>query len=441
MSLGKNNFTLTKQENGNERFPVQGVRGINFAHIANDGETSIPFSSLVLPSSYAQSGFANPSGDFLLSLGLSAYRGNFIITSSLGYTIQKSEYVVTNSAINFKDYVASENEIFEVSVPGVVTGGQRIVDVRTYKIAGDLLNGTDEFDMGIEVDVNNFEFLVFREGQQLFQATNNDSSGTSGNFYILDPDGDGKGSTIKFFSSASAGDEPILVVSLGGVADSPSVSTFQEIDNLAGQIDAIVPTVAALADVPESTFRGAPARPNLLAFADRVLQIENTLDSFLNIDIRNYQNIQEYQIQENLSAIANKTNEFQWNLGSATITNSGFTLIAPEDDNANTRTIFRANRRVEVQIYFDCAFTVNDQPLITKNGVVTISGNACYGTNAYVQASGSLILEAGEFFTVGSGGNARTFASGGTPPTNAGLFATVTFIAKDLTTQKLGDLI
>lgn len=280
MSTGKENFTLEKQENGNERFPVVGVRGINFAHESPGGETNIPYNNLILPSDYASSGFSNPSYNFLAEQALNRFKGQVLITSSLGYPIQKSEYVVGATSIEFKNYVTSPDEILEVSINGAISGGQVLGDIRTYKIPGEIADTLDEFDMGIEVNINNFMFLVHRDGEQMFQADNNDSSGATGNFYILDPDNDGMGSTIKFFDPA-VGNEGIMVSSIGGVIDSPSVSTFQEIDYLAGQLDVVIPTVAALAGVPESNFRAAPNNVNIAAFNNRVTAIENALNLLL----------------------------------------------------------------------------------------------------------------------------------------------------------------
>lgn len=280
MSTGKENFTLEKEENGNERIPIQTVRGINFAHKSPGGETNILYNGLVLPGEFAASGFTNPSASFLMELGLSKYKGNLEVTSSLT-TLQKSDYQVTSTGIFFKSYISTLNEIFEVSLHGVISGGQYVSDVRSYKFPGEILDGFDEFNIGIEVDIFDFNFLVFRNGQQVFQSDNNDSSGATGNFYIVDLDGDGRGSTLKFFDPA-VGDEAMMVASNGGVVDSPTISTFQEIDFLGGQLDAIIPTVAVLAGVPESNFRGAPARPNVLAFAARVSKIEANFNALLD---------------------------------------------------------------------------------------------------------------------------------------------------------------
>lgn len=282
MSTGKENFTLEKEENGNERFPAQAVRGITFAHESPGGETEIPFNALILPSDWASSGLSNPSAISLLEKNLAKDRARVSITSSLGYPIQKSAFKVTNTAIIFKDYITSADEILEISVDGQISGAQVVADLRSYKIEGEIADGLDEFDFGVSSKIRpeDFMFLVHRSGEQMFQADNNDDSGATGDFYILDPDNDGMGTTLKFFDPA-VGDEGVSVTSIGGVIDSPSVSTFQEIDYLAGQLDIVIPTVAALAGVPESNFRGAPARPNIAAFSNRITAIERALNLLL----------------------------------------------------------------------------------------------------------------------------------------------------------------
>jgi hypothetical protein len=112
----------------------------------------------------------------------------------------------------------------------------------------------------------------------MFRSDNNDSSGATGNYYYVDTDGDGKSSLIRFFDP-SVGVEPVLVATTGGVVDSPNASTFQQIEHLAGQLDAVVPTVAALAGVPESNFRAGPNNVDLKTFGDILININNKYDT------------------------------------------------------------------------------------------------------------------------------------------------------------------
>ena len=47
------------------------------------------------------------------------------------------------------------------------------------------------------------------------------------------------------------------------------------IEKLAGEVDALVPTVAVLAGVPENTFQTAPSSVDLANFGNRVLNLES----------------------------------------------------------------------------------------------------------------------------------------------------------------------
>jgi hypothetical protein len=69
-------------------------------------------------------------------------------------------------------------------------------------------------------------------------------------------------------------------MSLGVVAEKPNESQLQELERLQGQIDAMVPTLAALAGVPESDFQSAGANNiDLKAFGNQVVQNKNNIET------------------------------------------------------------------------------------------------------------------------------------------------------------------
>lgn len=270
----KNQLSFKKQNVIEQNIPHIGVKSLNFAHeFSSSGESAILFSSLNAPSSWLESGLINPSGASILSAQLQIFKGNVSVTSSARGLIQKTEYVVKNSGIFFKNITSLANEIFEVSVSDVMVAGKAIVDMRTIRVEGTLLDTQTDFLIGYDVDVFNEELVVFRDGIQLFRSDDNDDSGLTGNYHYLDTDNTGRSSVIRFFEPA-VGDEPILVISSGGIVDTANVSTFQQIENLAGQIDNVIPTVAALAGVPESSFRAAPNNVDLRQFGQRVVDLE-----------------------------------------------------------------------------------------------------------------------------------------------------------------------
>lgn len=270
----RNQLSFKKQNVIEQNIPHVGVKNLTFAHeFVNSGESAILFNSLNTPSSWLESGLINPSGISIASAQLQVFKGNVSVISSARGAIQKSEYIVKNSGIFFKNITSLANEIFEVSVSDTMVTGKAIADMRTIRVEGSLLDGQTDFAIGYDVDVLNEELVVFRDGIQLFRSDDNDDSGSTGNYHYLDIGNTSRSSVIRFFEPA-VDDEPILVISSGGIVDKANVSTFQQIENLAGQLDNIVPTVAALAGVPESNFRAAPNYVDLKQFGQRLIDVE-----------------------------------------------------------------------------------------------------------------------------------------------------------------------
>jgi hypothetical protein len=276
---GRSSLSYKKQNVTEQKIPHTGVKNIVFAHeFVSVGEDAILFNSLNTPTPWTESGLQNPSGASLLSANLQAFKSNVEVTSSARGYIQKSEYIVKNNGIYFKNITSLANEVFEVKVSDILVTGQLVVDTRRIRVEGELLDGTTNFVIGNEVDVYDEDIVVFRDGAQMFRSDDNDPSGTTGNYYYVDTTGNGKSSEISFFEPAS-GDEPILISSMGNIVDSPNTSTFQQIEYLAGQLDAVVPTVAALAGVPETNFRTGPNNVDLRQFGSKVIEHEIDIDA------------------------------------------------------------------------------------------------------------------------------------------------------------------
>ena len=281
MVQGKNSKSYKKKNTSDQNQPHTGVKNITFAHLfSNAGETFIPFDSLVTPPEWSTSGLVNPTSQSLLSAQLQVFKNNVTVTSSARGLIQKSEYIVHANRIEFKNITSLVNEVFEVEVADILVTGNLIVDTRGIRVEGVLAAGTADFNVGYQVDVFDEEVIVFRDGQQMFRDINN-AGDDSGNYYYLDTDGDGKSSVIRFNIPAGVADDAILVVSTGHIVDSPNVSTFQQIEYLAGQLDAIVPTVAALAGVPESNFRAGPNSVDLTQFGNLLLNLQKSFNDLL----------------------------------------------------------------------------------------------------------------------------------------------------------------
>lgn len=124
---------------------------------------------------------------------------------------------------------------------------------------------------------------------------------------------------------------------------------------------------------------------------------------------------QEYRIVQNGSSFTNLVAEVEFNLATATITNSNSALLVAEDDSANTRTKFVSTRDgVVVDISWYCQVdTANRTAQIYKNGVLHMEGGIGDSAiaNVEVGVSGTMVLNTGEYFTVATGASLRNVAA------------------------------
>lgn len=406
---GKGNLSYKKQNVQKQNAPHTGVKTITFAHLfADAGDTFIPFDALVTPPDWSTSGLANPTTQSLLSAQLQVFKNNVTVTSSARGLIQKSEYIVHANRIEFKNITSLVNEAFEVEVADILITGNLIVDMQTIRVEGELQNDDTDFNMGYEFDILSEEIIVFREGIQMFRSDNNDSSGATGNYYYVDNQGSGKSSLIRFFEP-SVGVEPILVASTGGVVDSPNVSTFQQIQSLQGQLDAVIPTVAALAGVPESNFRAGPNNVDLKTFGDqlitnkndiadhetRITDLESNLDVFASYGLTN-----AFNVPTGAPVTLDLNVQLEDTYGIVDTTPGAWSFTIPSGKGGLYQ-ISMANRVQDSGIGFtSCIFMYLRKDSIAVGDVILETTNSWYQTQPYpsVSATKTVRLNAGETY-------------------------------------------
>jgi hypothetical protein len=281
MSLtGKNTLSLKRKDVAEQKSIAVGFKKIQFAHKATLGDTNINFNALVLPPE--MSGFTNPSPAELLAAQLFFYRKNLtLISSTKGVLIDYMSYDVSSSnQINFVGFTADDGEVFTGVIDHNARTGINLVDAAPLVSTGELAVSTTDFNVGQLFEINKYSssqvgaVIVYRNGAQQFRNTNNSSSTLDGNYYEVN-NGSGTGQIIRFNTAPSGTFDSILVVSNGLMAYNPDGSALQRIESLSGKVDSMVPTVAALAGVPESTFGGV-SNVDLKSFGDTVLKILNT---------------------------------------------------------------------------------------------------------------------------------------------------------------------
>lgn len=288
MSLtGNGSKSIRRQDVKEQKSIAVGLKKLVMAHKATLGDTGINLSSLSVPSEMSSLGFLNPNSAEILAANLLFYRNNLrIVSSHKGLLMDFLSYdVASSSRINFTGFTAEDGEIFVITYDDNAKTGVQMVDAAALNSTGTLSVGVTDYNVGTPFEVNKYPssqvgaVLVFRNGQIQFRNTNNGLTG--GNYREVDAGG-GLGVIIRFNSAPTGIDDNILVVGNGLLAYKPDGSVLAEVENLAGQLDRVIPTVAALAGVPETDFQGAPNNVDLKAFGDRVLQTEQNITA-LNV--------------------------------------------------------------------------------------------------------------------------------------------------------------
>ena len=272
-----------------------------------------------------------------------------------GY-IQKTQYKVFNDHIEFLTFTAYDNEEFIVEVSDTTKTGNLLVDGSNVSTAGTLAQATTDFNIGTSVPLEG-AVTVFRDGIQMFQNTDNSSGSLDGNYYIIPVTGD-EGSIIRFNTAAGTGGAAVLVSSNGALVERPNLSMLQDIESVAGQIDAIVPTVAALAGVPETDFQANPNNVDLRNFGDRLVDVEDELDTKYGAG-----DFKRQHIQQQGSGGLSGTNDYLWNS----------TIHSGEDD-GELFTITDGELILNVDCFIDVEFSVKLNGSVHSYNNVRVSG-------------------------------------------------------------------
>lgn len=299
MSLtGKNTLSIRRQDVAEQKSTAIAIKKLTFAHKATLGDTGINLSALTTPTEMSTAGFVNPSAADLLACNVLFNRRNVTLISSIrGVLMDYLSYdISTSSRINFQGFTALENEIFIGVVDPVAKTDLKVVDAQPIVVSGDLAIGVTDFNVGVPFETNKYPsqqvgaVVVYRNGVQQFRNPNN---GTTGGNYQEVSSGGALGTLIRFNSAPAGQSDSVLVVSVGLLAERPDGSMMAVIENLAGQIDAMVPTLADLAGVAESTFQSTPNSIDLKQFGDQVISHETKLNTYVG---ENLSTLRQYNL-------------------------------------------------------------------------------------------------------------------------------------------------
>jgi hypothetical protein len=270
MSTGKGTKSIRKSQQGNDLLPSVGFLNTVAKHKATLNQTVINLGSLTTPPEATALGFIQPSGGTLAALDLQRYKNNVkVMSTAKGLMDNPIDYRITGTAqITLADG-AADGEIFTIMVESQPRNGINIVaaqpKVASYLLpAGqtDIPAGTYTVNKNPGEDVG--EFIVIVDRQVQYRNTGNGSSG--GDYQEI-------AGLVRMNDYDPINDRKVVLVWVGALVDNPQDTQLALIQTLQGQIDAMVPTLAALAGVSESVFQTSPNDPDLLAFSATVIDL------------------------------------------------------------------------------------------------------------------------------------------------------------------------
>jgi hypothetical protein len=276
---GKNTKSIRKKDLKESRSKATGFTKLTFAHKAVAGETGIDLGSLVTPTEMASLGFTNPTSGALLEAKLFQFQDNLRLQSSLRGTLMKdlAYRVVSNSRISFEGFTAEEGEIFTGTLDSNPVNGISVVDAQSIIRTGTLLAGQTDVNVGTPFELNKFPgeqmgaVRLYIDGVLQTRNSNNSDTNQDGNYYEFGSQGI---ATILRVNNTDVQDRSYVVISNEALTEPPRDSAFAAIEKVSGQVDALIPTVSALAGVPVTDFQAAPSNADLKVFGDRVIGVE-----------------------------------------------------------------------------------------------------------------------------------------------------------------------
>lgn len=295
---GKDSLSFKKLDVKESKVPAIGFNKTLWMHKATAGQTVIDLTALVTPPEAAANGFAQPSVGAITSSNLMQFKENLVLKSSLRGDLQLYlAYVVNASTKITLLFPAEDGEIFTGIIDHNAKTGFTLVDGQPIVASGVLLAGTTDFNVGVPFRVGQYpsqqhgEVMVMKDGQLQYRNSGNQPPGPGvvGDYYEV-PAGAGLGVLIRFNQADLVDDHNVSVLSVGSVVERPNGSQMALVESVAGQLDSMVPTLAALAGVPTTNFQAAPNSIDLKAFGDRVLALEKILD----VEIPNMTQTQTY---------------------------------------------------------------------------------------------------------------------------------------------------
>jgi len=280
---GKGLISLRKLDVEGSKPIALGFKKLVFAHRATIGETGISLTALVTPPAMLALGFVQPTAAEITTAQLTFFRKNLRLTSSVsGEMVDYVKYTIgSNSRINFVGFTAAAGEVFVGVIDHAPVTGIQVADAAVAVSTGDLAALTVDFNTVSAFEVNKYPFtqvgsvLVYVDGVlQLRNIGNVTAAPAAPGAYQEINNGSGLGTTIRF-NNTSVSIRKIVVVSNGTLVNRSNSSRDQAIESLAGQVDVMIPYLATVAAVAQTTFQAAPNNVDIKTFADKVVALQS----------------------------------------------------------------------------------------------------------------------------------------------------------------------
>ena len=276
---GKKSIHYTKKNLDTSKSIAVGFKKMKFWHEPTTDDTVIDLTVLVFPSSGIPSNATQPSAAELTRANLLFNKDNLTLISSLSGVLDFDSYEVTGNMEITLAEGTEEGEIFTGIIDHVPRTGLQVLDGIPGVTTATLVAGTDEvvtstsFSLNANASYQIGSIMVLMDGQVLLRNSNNATAapGADGNYQEL---GTGlSGSSVKFNTTYLTNRE-ITIIPTPVFAVAPNDTVLGLIEKVAGENNKIIPTVAALAGVPESTFTSAPSAVDGANFGQRVIDLE-----------------------------------------------------------------------------------------------------------------------------------------------------------------------
>lgn len=277
---GKNTIHFTKQDLDTSKGIALGFKNLKFYHEPTTADTVIDLTALIFPSSGTPSGASNPSSTELSEANLLFNRNSFQLISSISGILDFDSYEFTSNTSITLATGAAVGELFTGVIYNTPRTGLQVLDGIPGVTTATLAASTDEivtstsFALNANPSTQIGSVMVLMDGQLLLRNVGNVAAapGADGNYEEVGTGGGG--SSIKFNIVDAVNAREITILPTPQFTVAPNDTVLGLIEKVAGENNKIIPTVAVLAGVAESTFTSGPSAVDGANFGSRVIDLE-----------------------------------------------------------------------------------------------------------------------------------------------------------------------